>query len=102
MTLMPVDNDPLTAMRTSTWDRRSRGNSIGSTNVRQLQTLIRIAVASLGANSGTLEGKLRVRILSGFLFEEPVEGTKPGRFHHKMARRRGLQIAITPEHAGGF
>jgi len=67
MTLIPVDSDPRTATRTSRWDRRSRANSIVSTNVRQLQTLILIAVASLGAISGTLEGKLGVPIFSGIL-----------------------------------
>ena len=51
MTLIRVDNDPRTAMRTSTWDRRSRVNSPGSMNVLQLQTLILIAVASLGVIS---------------------------------------------------
>lgn len=54
MTLIPVDNDPHTATRTSTWDRRTRANSLVSTNVRQRQTLILTAVASLGAISGTL------------------------------------------------
>jgi len=73
MTLIPIDNDPPTAMRTSTWDRRSQASSIVSTNVRQLRTLILIAVASLGASSGTLERKLGVRMFSGLLFEVPVE-----------------------------
>jgi len=54
---LPVGNDQRTATRTSTWDRR-RANSIVSTNVRQLQTVILIAVASLGDISETPEGEL--------------------------------------------
>ena len=38
------------------------GQHTVSTNVRQLQTVILIAVASLGAISGTLKGKLVVPI----------------------------------------
>ena len=51
MTLIRVDNDLRTAMRTSTWDRRSRVNSTGSMNVLQLQTLILTVVVSLGVIS---------------------------------------------------
>jgi hypothetical protein len=58
MILIKADNDPHTAMRTSTWDRRSRANSIASTNVHQRQTWIRIAAANLGAESETLERNL--------------------------------------------
>ena len=50
-TLIPVDNDPRTATRMSTWERRRRPSSIVSTNVRQPQTVILIAV---GATSGDL------------------------------------------------
>jgi hypothetical protein len=63
MTLMPVDNDPHIALRASTWDRRRRANSIVSTNVLQLPTWIRTAVASLGAISGMLEKELEAWVL---------------------------------------
>ena len=47
MILFRVDNDPRLAMITSIWDRRSRANSIGTTNLRRLHNVILIAVASL-------------------------------------------------------
>ena len=52
MTLLPAGNDPRTAMKTSTWDRRSLA-SLDSTNARQLQTLIHIAAVSPGAINRT-------------------------------------------------
>jgi hypothetical protein len=56
MTLIQVANDPRIVTRTSTWDHHNLVNTV-STNVRQLQTLIHIAAARLGAIRGTLEGK---------------------------------------------
>jgi hypothetical protein len=68
MTLIPVDNDPRTVTRTSTWDHRNLVNTV-STNVRQLQTVILIAAASPGATSGTLEGKLEIQFSTVLFFE---------------------------------
>jgi hypothetical protein len=56
MTLIQVANDQRIVTRTSTWDHHNLVNTV-STNVRQLQTLILIAAANLGAVRGTLEGK---------------------------------------------
>ena len=56
MTLIQVANDPRIVTRTLTWDHHNLVNTV-STNVRQLQTLIPIAAANLGAIRGTLEGK---------------------------------------------
>jgi hypothetical protein len=56
MTLIQVANDPGIVTRTSTWGHHNLVNTV-STNVRQLQTLILIAAASLGAIRGRLEGK---------------------------------------------
>ena len=56
MTLIQVANDPGIVTRTSTWGHHNLVNTV-LTNVRQLQTLILIAAASLGAIRGTLEGK---------------------------------------------
>jgi hypothetical protein len=56
MTLIQVANDPRIVMRTSTWGHHNLVNTV-SMNARQLQTLILIAAASLGAIRGTREGK---------------------------------------------
>ena len=58
MNQIPVDNDRGTAMKTSTWERRSRANGLVSTNVRPLQTRIPIPVASLDAISSGYCGPL--------------------------------------------
>jgi hypothetical protein len=52
MTLIQVANDPRIVMRTSTWGHHNLVNIV-SMNARQLQTLILIAAASLGAIRGT-------------------------------------------------
>jgi hypothetical protein len=54
MTLILIAIDPAIPTKTSRWDSRGLANSIVSTNARQLQPVILIAV---GATSGTLEGK---------------------------------------------
>ena len=91
---LPVGNDQRTATKTSTWGRRSRANSIVSTNVRQLQTVILIAVASLGVISETPEGELALFQRHRF-FEHPLKalsGPLSCRIHTPDARALGRDV----------
>ena len=57
MTLIQVANGPRIVMRTSTWAHHNPVNTV-LTNVRQLQTLILIAAANLGAIREHLKGNV--------------------------------------------